>query len=325
MRNELSTHCPRLPRISHPARPHRHSGWAGVACSAGAAIGFASKGVFAKYLYAHGLDFASVLALRSLLTLPVMWAWVLWHQGWDSLRRASSGAIAAAGLGGTVCYGFGAILDFYALSMLDASVERVVLFSYPSMIVLAGVLLGRGLPSGRVLLAIVLTWTGIFFTVGGFDPSLLQRNATGAGYVLICAATYAAYFLLSERYVRRIGSQQFALYAMTAAGAVILLLFTLRGGWAGLHVDIHAALPLAGLVLLATALPLFLASEGVRRIGAQRSALVATIGPVATMVLAALLLGERLHALQLAGSALIIIGILVLELRRPEAAKDLAA
>ena len=284
--------------------------------AAGGAVGFASKGIFAKFLYARGMSVETLLALRSSLSLPIMWWWVLWLRGWRSIRAASARAIVGAAVGGVTCYCVGALLNFSALTMLPASVERVILFSYPAMIVLAGMLMGRGSPSARAVIAIVLTYLGIFLTVGGFDVSLLQANSTGTVYVLICAATYAFYFLVSERYVGTLGSQQFALYAMTAAGIALIALFSVRQGWGHLHMELADWGLMAGLVVFATVLPMFMAAEGVRRIGAQRAALAGTIGPVATLALATLLLGERLQSTQLAGSALIVIGILVLELKR---------
>ena len=293
--------------------------------AAGGALGFASKGIFAKYLYARGMPVDTLLTLRSLLSLPIMWAWVLWLRGWESIRAASPRAILGAACGGVLCYCFGALLDFHALTLLDASVERVVLFSYPAMIVLAGMFMGRGAPSRRIVLALLLTYCGIFLTVGGFNPQLLRQNATGTVLVLICAASFASYFLISERFVGRLGSQQFALYAMSAAGIALAALFTARDGWRGVHLQAADGWLMAGMVIFASVLPMFMAAEGVRRIGAQRSAMAGTVGPVATMLLAALLLGERLHLIQLAGSALIVVGILVLELKRADLVKQAAA
>lgn len=293
--------------------------------AAGGAVGFASKGIFAKYLYSRGMSFDALVALRSALSLPFMWAWVLWLRGWGSIRAGSLRAIAGAAFAGVACYCFGALIDFYSLTLLPASVERVVLFSYPAMIVLAGMLLGRGTPSVRILIAIALTYAGIFLTVGGFNIGLLRSNFTGTVLVLICAATFAFYFLVSERYVGTLGSQQFALYAMTAAGVALNILFTFHTGWQDIRMAAADWALMAGLVVFATVLPMFMSAEGVRRIGAQRSALAGTIGPIATMMLAAALLGERLHGIQLAGSALIIVGILVLELKRTGVVSDTEA
>ena len=290
--------------------------------AAGGAVGFASKGIFAKFLYARGMSFETVLALRSSLSLPIMWAWVLWLRGWSSIRAASPRAIVGASIGGVTCYCVGALLNFYALTILAASVERVILFSYPAMIVVAGMLMGRGAPAARPLIAILLTYLGIFLTVGGFDADLLRANATGAIYVIICAATYAFYFLVSERYVGTLGSQQFALYAMTAAGIALNLLFTIRIGWRHIRMQWQDWALMAGLVVFATVLPMFMSAEGVRRIGAQRAALAGTVGPIATLALASLLLGERLSLIQLTGSALIVAGILVLELKRAAVVPD---
>jgi drug/metabolite transporter (DMT)-like permease len=279
------------------------------------AAGFATKGIFAKYLYARGVTFDTVLTLRALISTPIMFAWAIHYCGWQTFRDAPRSSVFGAIAAGTLCYGVGALLDFYALTKIDASVERVILFSYPSMIVAAGFLLGRGAPSPRAIAAVAIAYLGIFLAVGGLNHDLLRANLAGSLLVVLCAGTYAVYFLMSERYTRRIGSQSFAAISMGSAAVFLCVVYSLRHDWRSIRLDATDWSLMAGLVAFASVLPMFMVAEGVRRIGAERSALVSTMGPVATIVLAALLLGERLQAAQFAGSVLIIVSILVLELK----------
>jgi drug/metabolite transporter (DMT)-like permease len=289
--------------------------WAGILLAATGAAGFATKGIFAKYLYARGIAFDTVLTLRALISTPIMLGWAIHFTGWRAFHSAPRTGIVAAIAAGILCYGVGTLLDFYALTKIDASVERVILFSYPSMIVAAGFLLGRGAPSPRAIAAVAIAYLGIFLAVGGLNHELLRANLTGALLVVLCAGTYAVYFLVSERFTRQIGSQSFAAISMGSAAVFLCAVYSLRHDWRSIHLDTTDWFLMAGLVTFASVLPMFMVAEGVRRIGAERSALVSSMGPVATIVLAALILGERLQLAQLAGSALIIVSILVLELK----------
>lgn len=283
---------------------------------AGGAMLFAIKGIITKFIYARGMDYESLVVLRSVLAMPLFWAWALHHGAASAIRRAPGSTIAAAAFAGALCYSLGSLLDFYALTLIDASLERALLFTYPAMVVLAGSVLSRRLPSLRVGAAIALTWLGVAFAVGAFDQGVLAANATGALFVLLCAATFATYFLVSERYTREIGSIAFTVFAMT--GATIALL-----AW---YLPRHAAWPMppdaAGwglvglLVLFSTLAPVLLMAEGVRRIGAERGAIVSTVGPPFTIVIAWLLLDERMTLGQLLGTALIVAGILSVEVAR---------
>jgi drug/metabolite transporter (DMT)-like permease len=254
--------------------------------------------------------------LRAALSAPIMLAWVSWMKGWGAGIRAQSGAVAGAMTAGFVCYGFGALLDFYALSIIDASVERVLLFSYPSMVVIFGSLLGRAWPTRRAIVSVLATYAGIFLVMGGLDGRVLLANLHGSGLVLTCAATYTLYFFIGERCTREIGSLMFAALAMSSAAVGLIVYWALRHDVRAIHLDGRSWQLMVAMVVLSSVLPMFMTAEGVRRIGAQRSALVSTLGPIATVLFAATLLGERLSVSQLAGGIHIIAAVLTLELLR---------
>jgi drug/metabolite transporter (DMT)-like permease len=283
-----------------------------IACAA--AVGFASKGIFAKLLYARGWDPDSVLTVRALVALPFVCGFALWRTGLAAILRMPLGAVAGAAAAGAFCYSFGAVLNFHALALIPAGVERVLLFSYPSMVVLLQALVRRRMPSPRVLAAVALTYGGILLVVGGVDLASLRADLYGAGLVLVCALTFAVYYLASDRWTPAAGSAAFTVVALASATALLVLWDLARHGRvATVHGDLAGALLMAGLVLFATVMPMLMMTEGVRRLGAQRSAVASTIGPPATLAMGALFLGERLGGLQWAGALLIIAGIVVLQ------------
>jgi drug/metabolite transporter (DMT)-like permease len=291
----------------------------GAAIAAFGAFCFATKGIFTKLLYARGWDFESVLTLRAVLALPILWAWALWKVGPAQMLSPPRTPLLGAIAGGFTCYYVGTLFNFYALTLIDASVERVLLFSYPSIVVLLHALLYRTWPSGRVLAALGLTYAGILMVVSGFDLAIFRANMAGAGFVLVCSLTFALYYLASDRWTPRIGSVAFTVYAMTAATACLLVHYAAVGRPHALPVDLEIAGLFAGLVVIATVFAMLAMSEGVRRIGAQRAAVVSTVGPPITILLGASLLGERLTVPQWLGVALIVGGVFVLEALRTKA------
>src|SRR5690349_9477161 len=159
---------------------------------AGAAILFASKGLFSKALYQRGVGFELLVAVRAVLAMP-LFAWIALRPGpagaGGARPAARPTAILAAALAGIICYYVGALVDFRALMLIDASIERVLLFSYPALVILIGSVRARRAPQARVVLAMLVTYLGIFFAMGGVDLAELRQNLFGAGLVLIAALT----------------------------------------------------------------------------------------------------------------------------------------
>jgi drug/metabolite transporter (DMT)-like permease len=231
--------------------------------------------------------------------------------------RPRARAVLAAVTAGVTCYYLGALLDFWALTMIDASVERVLLFSYPAMVVLIDCVRRRRAPEARMVLALAVTYAGIFFAMGGIDLFELRANLLGAGLTLVAALTTAIYFLIGERYTRELGSTRFAAIGMSSAAVVLALHFALFGSFMEIaRLGAYEWALLAVLAIFCMFVPGLLQAEGMRRVGAQRGAIGSTIGPVTTIVLAAMFLGERLNVWQLVGSAMIVCSVLALSLRK---------
>ncbi len=281
------------------------------------AVALSAKGVLAKLLYAEGGDYVTVATVRGVLAVPGFWLWALIAVGPRRLLAVERRSLSLAVLVGLASYYAGSMIDFYALTLIGASLERMLMFTYPSMVVLTLALVERRLPPVRVLASVVLTWVGVALAVGGLNRDLLEANWFGSLLVLAVAAMVAAYYLVNARVSRRIGSQAFTVYAMTAAGAAMGA-HLLASGRAPALLTLPAGFwwLMALMVVGVTVLPLFLMGEGVARIGASRGSLISAVGPASTVVLAYAVLGESLSLGQGAGCLLIVVGVLVLERRR---------
>ena len=284
-----------------------------------AAMLFASKGIFGKLLYQRGVGFELLVTVRALVAMPLFgWMALRWNPRTataDPAPRMRGRAFLAAVIAGVVCYYVGALVDFWALVLIDASIERVLLFSYPAMVVLIGAVMERRAPESRVVWAMLLTYAGIFFAMGGIDVAELRANLFGAMLVLIAALTTAIYFLIGARYTRELGSTRFAAIAMISAAVLLAIHFA----WFRSFEEVRAlaAYDWALLAVLGVAcmfVPGLLQAEGMKRVGASRAAIGSTIGPPTTIVLAAIFFAERLTAWQILGSAMIVGSVLVLSL-----------
>lgn len=282
---------------------------------------FACKGLLAKQVYALHVNFELLVCIRACIALPLFWWFTASREGLSRIFSTPLSAVLAASIAGFLCYYIGALTDFYALTMIDASIERVLLFSYPAMVVLFTSVQHKRWPSRQVVLAATLAYIGIFLAIGGFDAHALRANLLGAMLVLISALSFAIYFMIGEKYTRQIGSARFTLFAMSAATLALLAHVLLHHGVSGI-----AQIPAAGwgwlflLGVMCMFLPALLQAEGMRRIGAQRGSVVSTLGPPTTVLLAWAFLGERLSWWQLGGVCIIIASVLLLEFTRGEAA-----
>src|SRR5204862_1210472 len=153
--------------------------------------------------------------------------------------------------------------------------------------------------------AMVVTYVGIFFAMGGIDLHELRQNLFGAGLVLVAAVTTAIYFLIGERYTRELGSTRFAAIGMISAAVVLSLHFLAFRSIGELRaLQGYDWFLLAVLGVACMFIPGLLQAEGMRRVGAQRASIGSTIGPPTTIALAAIFLGERLNVWQILGSAM---------------------
>ena len=287
--------------------------WPGLFLVVFGAILLSAKGILSKLLYAEGLDFQEVITIRAVLSLPLFWLWGIYVVGVPRIIKVDKKGLLGALAAGFFCYFIGGSLDFYALTLIDAGLERVLLYTYPAIIVLTTAIFRHRLPSLPVLCALMMTYAGILLAIGVFELELWQANSFGAFLVLICAFTYAAYFFANDLVGNKIGSIVFTVYAMSAATLALCTHFSLTHSIVDLSLTMRAWCLLGVMVVFVTVVPLFMLAEGVKQIGAQRAGLMSTVGPASTIILAAIFLGEEMRWIQYCGVAVTLMGIMILE------------
>lgn len=287
---------------------------AGVGLVLAAAIGFSAKAVLVKLAYRYRVDAPTLLALRMMLSAPAFLAAALWGRSTRETTPLERRDWVQIGALGVVGFYLASILDFLGLEHITAGLERLILFLYPTLVVLLSALLFRRPLRGREILALLLSYAGIG-VVFLHDVSLAGSGvALGAALVFGSALAYASYLMGSGHAIARVGARRFTAYAMTAACGASILQFAATHPLSALRLP----LPVYGLGLamavFSTVLPAFLMSAGIRRIGAGRAALIGAVGPVSTLLLAYVFLGEPLGPLQLQGAALVLTGVLIVSL-----------
>ncbi|MEO8040774.1 MAG: DMT family transporter [Betaproteobacteria bacterium] len=283
-----------------------------------AAVGFSIKAILVKITYGYGVDAATVLALRMLFSAP-FFAILAWFQGRGApptaVTRRDWGHLALLGFTG---YYLASWLDFLGLQFVTAGFERLVLFLYPTMVVLLSAWFLRERMRRRHLVALALSYGGIGLV---FVDQLRATGShgdlvLGGSLVFASAFVYSVYLIGSFKVIHRFGAVRFTAWAMLIAAGAALTQFVATHRMSAL--DLPPAVYGWSLVMaiVATVLPALLMSEGLRRVGANHAALVGSIGPVVTLFLGWGFLGEPLGWLQLGGAGLVLSGVLLVSVRK---------
>lgn len=296
----------------------RKSRLTGIVLVAIAAVAFSGKGVIIKLAYRHGVDALTLLALRMLFSAPFFLLLGWWaSRGRDVVPLSWSDRRAVVMLG-LVGYYLASYFDFLGLQYITAALERLLLFVHPTFVVLiSAVLFGRRI-TGRDVVAIVLSYVGIMVVFGNDLATQPGNVALGSFWVLLSALFYAAYLIGSGRLVGRVGALRFAAYAGLVSSIAVVIHFLVATRNPSLLVTQATPVYWLSIVMavVSTVLPIFLTMEGIRRIGASHASIVASIGPLATIGLGAVFLGEQITIVQVTGAALVLAGVLAISLKK---------
>jgi drug/metabolite transporter (DMT)-like permease len=281
-----------------------------------AAIAFSGKAIIIKLAY-PGVDAVTLLALRMLFSMP-FFLLLAWWAGRGSQVKPLSASDRWAVIGlGLLGYYLASLFDFLGLQYITAALERLVLFLYPTIVVLISAALYGRVITGRDVAALVLSYAGIALVFAN-DLATRQENVLlGSFWVFLSALCYAVYLLGSGRYVERLGSMRFACLAALVSCVGVLAHFLVVSDAALIWSQPREVHGLALLMAVAsTVMPIIFTSEGIRRIGASHASMIGSVGPVATIALGYGFLDEPVTAIQLAGAALVLAGVLAISLGR---------
>jgi drug/metabolite transporter (DMT)-like permease len=337
------------------------SSWIGPLAAVVGVLGFSLKAILIKLAYAwEPIDPVTLLALRMLYSAPffAIMAWFATRSGVSPRRRQSPrGAGLARGEStpggrrapldsatdvqggrrartpiarsdwlrilwlGFIGYYLASLVDFTGLQYVTASLERLMLYLYPTLVVILSALFYKQRITGRIVVALALSYAGIVLVFGrdlslAGDPHALWL---GGSLVFAGAALYALYLVGAGPVIARLGSLRFIAWAMLISAVFVLLQFALTRPFSALAVPARIQLLSLTMAVFSTVLPTYLIAEAIKRIGANRTSLVGSLGPVFTIWLGWWLLGEPVHWIQLGGVALVLAGVALVSLRpKPE-------
>jgi drug/metabolite transporter (DMT)-like permease len=295
-----------------PAAPSRGYVEMGYLFAATGALLFSTKAIAIKLAYEEAVDAETLHALRMAMSLP-FYAAIAGLAVYDRKRRGdilpAGSLVLKSALIGALGYWFASYTDFLGLVYITASFERLILFTYPFFVVVFGAMFFGQPIKARVLLAVGLSYVGlavIFVEKAGGDST---NTAIGASLVLAAAIAFAFYQLLAKGLIEAVGPRLFTCIAMAGAAVGAFVQFFLRHPAVDLIVSSRVYLLSLFLAIGATVLPSFFLNAALHRISAQANATIGTLSPVATILLAVLILGEHLTIADTLGTALVLLGV----------------
>ncbi len=277
---------------------------------------FSSKAVMVKLAYQYHVDAVSVLMFRMLFSFPFyLLIAILYHNKNNGFILVRNDYLWLVFFG-IVGYYLSSYFDFVGLIYIKASLERIILFIYPTIVILFNKMFLKQSISKDQVFAIILTYVGIIIafghevTISGHDAYL------GGFFILLCAISYAAYLSGSGWLIPKFGVVKFTAYVMIVSCLCVFLHYSITN-----KIDLwnypREVYVLGFLIaIFATVIPSFLVSWSIKLISSSNFAVIAAVGPISTIILAAIFLNEQLTLLQLLGAFAVIIGILLVSLKK---------
>lgn len=284
------------------------------------ALGFSAKAIIIKLVYAADVevDAITLMALRMLFALPFFLLAGFWNNKNSPalpLEKKQWGIVIVLGLMG---YYIASYLDFIGLKYISAGLERVILFLYPTFVVLFSALIYKRRITVRAGIALGLSYIGTMLVFLEHLSAASTGLLLGSSLVLGSAITFSWFVMGSGVMTQNIGSARFTAYTMTVACVATLVHFALQHGFAliqlpSLHYREWGRIYWLALIMafFSTVLPAFFMNAGISRIGAGSASIISTTGPIATLVLANILLGEAITTIQLVGTLFVLAGVYV--------------
>lgn len=296
-------------------KKHKELPAAGFIIAFTGSVLFSTKAIIVKKAFAQtGTDALTLLALRMAFSLPFFLGAAILAGNKKNSGSLSSRQWAAIALLGIFGYYLSSLFDFIGLQYISAGLERLILFLYPSFVVLINTVVYGQKINRLQKAALAFTYVGIWVAYFGelkFDFGN-DKFVLGSVMVFLCAITYSIYLVGSGKMVALVGATKFTAYTMLAATGGIFLHFLLAGSYEAMPSRnlfwIYGFL----LAVLATVIPAFMLAYAMKRIGSNNVAIISSIGPVSTIVQAHFILGEPIFFEQLIGTVLVVAGVLLM-------------
>lgn len=273
------------------------------------AIAFSGKAIIVKLAYRYGVDAVTLIMYRMLFALPIFAVMAWWaSRGKAALTRKDWLGVLWLGFTG---YYLASFLDFAGLAYISASLERLILYLNPTLVLLLGlVLYGRRITVLQMI-GMAVSYGGVVLVFGHEIATLGREAAWGALLVFLSAVSYAIYLVYSGEMVRRLGALRLVGLATTVACICCIVQFVVLRPLASAAVAPEVIWLSVLNATLCTAVPVLMVMMAIERVGAGLAAQAGMVGPMSTILMGVVILGEPFTAWVAAGTALVIIGIFV--------------
>jgi len=307
-----STTTPMLATLSTTTpvpRPQRL--WPGLALATAGSIAFSGKAIIVKLAYRHGVDAVTLIMYRMLFALPLFAAIAWWAgRGRPGLTARDWRVVAGLGFCG---YYLASFLDFAGLAYITASLERLILYLNPTLVLALGLVVFKRKVTARQLMALAVSYCGVLLVFGHEVTLAGPHVALGAALVFGSAVSYAIYLVYSGEEVKRLGALRLTGLATTVACVLCIAQFLILRPVSAAFAVAPEVIGLSVLnATLCTFAPVLMVMMAIERIGATMAAQTGMIGPLSTILMGVVILGEPFTAWVAAGTVLVLAGIWLL-------------
>ncbi len=285
----------------------------GIALAVAGVIAFSFRPIFIKLAYGYVRDPVTLIALRMVFSLPFFLIAALWQRGNRTpiSKRDWWGIVLLGFLG----YYFASFVDFLGLQYISAGLGRLLLFLYPTIVVVLSWIFLRKRAGTRELIALAVTYAGTGLVLSQAMAGQHENLPLGASLVFASAVAYAIYLVLGSQIIQRVGSMRFTAYALLIASALCIAQFLALRPMAALALPWPVYGYAIAMAIFSTVLPTFMTAEALKRVGANQVAILGALGPVSTICFGFVGLDEQMTRPQMLGTALVLGGVVLVSLK----------
>ncbi len=308
---------------THTAANNPPSLTLGLLLAVGGSVAFSGKAIIVKLAYRHGVDAVTLIMYRMLFALPLFLLLAWWAgRGQPPLTRRDAVVVAGLGFCG---YYLASFLDFAGLQYISASLERLILYLNPTLVLALGVFLFKKKVSGRALLAMAVSYSGVLLVFGhellaqtAAQTASPSQTAWGTTLVFGSAVSYAVYLAFSGQEVQRLGALRLTGWATSVACLLCILQFVVLRPLSAMAVAPEVLWLSVLNATLCTFAPVLMVMMAIERIGATMTAQTGMVGPLSTILMGVFILGEPFTLWIAVGTALVLTGIWLLARQQGE-------
>jgi len=283
----------------------------GLVFAIGAALGFSIKAIFVKLAYTYNVDTITLLMFRMMFAMPFFLI-IAYLEERKTKHRISHKNIALIILMGLIGYYLSSLLDFMGLLYISAGLERLILFIYPTIVVILSAFFFDKKVQKEAYIALFLSYTGIALAMFNDIQFSSEHVLLGSALVFASTLSHSIFLVGSGELIPKVGAKRFAAYAMIVSCIAVFIHFALVRDMSAFEQPIEVYAYGLAMAVFSTVIPAFLLAAAIQRIGASKTSIIGGLGPIATIAMAAIFLNEAVSMSQILGAALVMVGIFLL-------------